>query len=199
MTPLKEARREETHEDWCGRYLWPPPRSGGCGDTSPPAAHRHFTVSACRFVAMGRCWNITRILLRAILALGVALLLLALFCSTTVRAAKERRTPLIHTVNGAEIFQDFCASCHGREGRGDGPVAPALRFKVPDLTQISKRAGGRFPTARIRSVIEGTETGSEHRSREMPIWGPVFHQIVADQDLGAVRTANVTSYINIAT
>lgn len=74
-------------------------------------------------------------------------------------------------------------------------MAPALRFKVPDLTQISKRAGGKFPTARIRAVIEGTETVSGHGSREMPIWGPVFHQISADQDLGAVRTANVTRYI----
>lgn len=74
-------------------------------------------------------------------------------------------------------------------------MAPALRFKVPDLTQISKRAGGKFPTARIRSVIEGTETESGHGSREMPVWGPVFHQIADDQDLGAVRTDNVTSYI----
>jgi mono/diheme cytochrome c family protein len=134
-------------------------------------------------------------MLRVILAFGVALLLLALFCSTTVRATKEKRTPSIHTVNGAEIFRDFCAPCHGLDGRGSGPVAPALRFKVPDLTQISKRAGGKFPTARIRSVIEGTETVSGHGSREMPIWGPVFHQIAADQDLGAVRTANVTGYI----
>jgi hypothetical protein len=74
-------------------------------------------------------------------------------------------------------------------------VAPALKFKVPDLTQISKRAGGKFPNARIRAVIEGSETISGHGSREMPIWGPVFHQITADQDLGAVRTDNVTSYI----
>lgn len=147
------------------------------------------------FVAMERCWNITCVLLRTMLALGVGLLLLALFCSTHVRSAKARRTPSIHTVDGAEIFTDYCAPCHGLRGRGDGPVAPALRFKVPDLTQISKRAGGKFPTARIRAVIEGDETVSGHGSREMPIWGPVFHQIAADQDLGAVRTGNVTSYI----
>jgi hypothetical protein len=74
-------------------------------------------------------------------------------------------------------------------------VSPALKFKVPDLTRISTRAGGKFPSARIRAIIEGTETVSGHGSREMPIWGPVFHQIDLDQDLGAVRTANVTSYI----
>jgi mono/diheme cytochrome c family protein len=130
-----------------------------------------------------------------ILVFGVGLLLVAFFCSTTVHATRERRTSSIHTVNGAEIFRDYCAPCHGLDGRGNGPVAPALKFKVPDLTQISKRAGGKFPSARIKAIIEGTETVSGHGSREMPIWGPVFHQIAVDQDLGAVRTANVTSYI----
>ena len=134
-------------------------------------------------------------ILRVILVFGVGLLLVAFFCSTTVHATRERRTSSIHTVNGAEIFRDYCAPCHGLDGRGNGPVAPALKFKVPDLTQISKRAGGKFPSARIKAIIEGTETVSGHGSREMPIWGPVFHQIAVDQDLGAVRTANVTSYI----
>jgi len=166
--------------------------------TAPFLTGRSSLISLCEvvaFVAMGRRWHMTCILLRAILAFGVGVVLLAFFCSTSVHATKERKTPSIHTVNGAEIFRDYCAPCHGLDGRGNGRVAPALRFKVPDLTQISKRAGGKFPRARIRSVIEGTETVSGHGSREMPIWGPVFHQITADQDLGAVRTDNVTSYI----
>jgi len=144
---------------------------------------------------MQRFCNIVCIVLRVVLAFGVGLLLLVSFCSTTVRAGRERKTPLIHTVNGEEIFKNYCAPCHGLDGRGDGPVAPALRFKLPDLTQISKRTGGKFPSARIRSVIEGNESISGHGSREMPVWGPVFHQIGADQDLGAVRTDNVTKYL----
>ena len=144
---------------------------------------------------MPRFCNIVCIVLRVVLAFGVGLLLLVSFCSTTVRAGRERKTPLIHTVNGEEIFKNYCAPCHGLDGRGDGPVAPALRFKLPDLTQISKRTGGKFPSARIRSVIEGNESISGHGSREMPVWGPVFHQIGADQDLGAVRTDNVTKYL----
>jgi len=144
---------------------------------------------------MVRCCYLTGVLLRAILAFGVGLLLLAFFCSTSVHATSERRTPSIPTVNGAEIFRDYCAQCHGLDGRGNGPVAPALRFKVPDLTQIAKRAGGKFPSARIRAIIEGIETVSGYGSREMPIWGTVFHRIAADQDLGAVRTANVTGYV----
>jgi mono/diheme cytochrome c family protein len=105
------------------------------------------------------------------------------------------QVPSIHTVNGAEIFRTYCATCHGLDGRGNGPVAPALKHKVPDLTQISKRAGGKFPIVRVRNTIEGTETLSGHGSREMPIWGPVFHRIDVDQDLGNVRADNLAKYI----
>jgi len=103
--------------------------------------------------------------------------------------------PSIHTVNGAEIFRNYCAACHGLDGRGNGPVAPALKHKVPDLTRISKRAGGKFSSVRVRDIIEGTETLSGHGSRDMPIWGPVFHQIDVDQDLGIVRADNLAKYI----
>ena len=134
-------------------------------------------------------------LARMVLAFSVSALLLASFCSSSVRAEKERKAPSIHTVNGAEIFRDYCATCHGIDGRGDGPTAPALRYKVPDLTQISKRSGDKFPSVRIRDILEGTETLTGHGSREMPIWGPIFHQVDEDQDLGNVRTDNLTRYI----
>ena len=88
-----------------------------------------------------------------------------------------------------------CASCHGVDGKGQGPVAPALRSKVPDLTLIMRRAAGEFPRVRIRNIIEGTESPVAHGSREMPVWGPVFHQIDADQDLGDVRVDNLATYI----
>lgn len=130
-------------------------------------------------------------LARMVLAFGATALLLAFFCSSPVRAEKERKAPSIHTVNGAEIFRDYCATCHGIDGRGDG----SLRCKVPDLTQISKRSGDKFPSVRIRNIIEGTETLTGHGSREMPIWEPIFHQVDEDQDLGNVRTDNLTRYI----
>lgn len=145
--------------------------------------------------AVWRCHLPMCLLLRMTLAFSIALLLLAFFCSTSVHAGQGRKPLAIQTVNGADIFQNYCASCHGLDGKGNGPVAPALKYKVPDLTQISKRAGGTFSRERVRAIIEGTETISGHGSREMPIWGPVFHQIGEDQDLGAVRTDNVTKYI----
>jgi mono/diheme cytochrome c family protein len=36
---------------------------------------------------------------------------------------------------------------------------------------------------------------ASHGSREMPIWGPVFHQIEADVDRGHVRMENLIRYL----
>lgn len=98
-------------------------------------------------------------------------------------------------LDGAKIFRTYCASCHGVNGRGDGPVAPALKAKVPLLATLAQRNHGVYPTARVRRIIAGDENHPAHGSREMPIWGPVFHQIENDQDLGYVRLQNVTEYL----
>jgi hypothetical protein len=81
------------------------------------------------------------------------------------------------------------------EGKGDGPVAPALNSKMPDLSTISQRSGGVFPVGRVRKIITGDEAILGHGSREMPIWGPIFHQIQEDRDYGEVRLQNITDYL----
>jgi len=48
----------------------------------------------------------------------------------------------------------------------------------------------------VRSIIAGDEDHAAHGSQEMPVWGPVFHQIENDQDLGYVRLQNVMQYLN---
>jgi len=102
---------------------------------------------------------------------------------------------LIYSLKGPDIYRAHCAPCHGADGRGSGPVAPALKDSVPDLTTIAQRNGGVFPAGRIRSMISGDEVLIAHGSREMPIWGPIFHQIENDRDYGHVRLQNVTEYL----
>ncbi len=72
---------------------------------------------------------------------------------------------------GAQLFARFCASCHGPQGEGDGPVAPSLRVMIPDLTELSKRSGGRFPDERVREIIDGRAVLPAHGTRPMPVWG----------------------------
>ena len=80
-------------------------------------------------------------------------------------------------LSGAELYQVFCASCHGKQAHGDGPVAKSLRPTVPDLTRISVRNGGVFPTRRVRETIDGQELPRTHGTRAMPVWGWDFYAV----------------------
>lgn len=111
-------------------------------------------------------------------------------------AGQKEYEQLIYSVKGPDLFRAYCAACHGSDGKGGGPVAPTLKIKPADLTVIAKDSGGQFPSKRIRRIISGDEpTLASHGSREMPVWGPIFHQIEADQDFGNVRLQNLVSYL----
>lgn len=77
--------------------------------------------------------------------------------------------------SGAELFERFCASCHGTGARGNGPVASSLNVAVPDLTLIASSRGGEFPVALVRDVIDGRGIDVRaHGTRTMPVWGHEF-------------------------
>ena len=109
---------------------------------------------------------------------------------------QDKTSSARNTVEGAEIFQYHCAACHGTDGRGHGPASVALKHPVPDLTLISQRNGGKFPYQRVKAIVEGTESGLlAHGDREMPIWGPIFHEVESDQDWGEVRLDAITKHM----
>lgn len=107
----------------------------------------------------------------------------------------QKPVHLIPSLDGAELFKAYCATCHGLSGKGDGPVASLLDTSPSDLTVIAKHNGGVFPATRVRAIIAGDQLVKAHGTREMPIWGPIFHQVERDQDFGNVRLQNVTSYV----
>jgi mono/diheme cytochrome c family protein len=114
----------------------------------------------------------------------------------TTSEAQKKYERLIYSVKGPDLFRAHCAACHGSDGKGGGPVAPTLKTKPADLTVIAKNSGGKFPSERVRRIITGDEPSLlSHGSREMPIWGPIFHQIEADQDFGNVRLENLVKYL----
>jgi len=86
--------------------------------------------------------------------------------------------------SGAQLYQRFCASCHGTRGFGDGPVASSLKSMVPDLTQITKRHGGTFPADQVRRIIDGRAVQPPHGTREMPVWGYEFRSAGASDESG---------------
>jgi len=101
-----------------------------------------------------------------------------------------------HELSGAEMYQTYCASCHGVDGKGGGPAAPALKKAPPDLTRISQRNKGEFPVFRITHIIDGYEIVAYHGSSEMPIWGDYFRDTqTRDEALIKLRENNLVEYI----
>jgi mono/diheme cytochrome c family protein len=119
---------------------------------------------------------------------------------TSSSAQKKQPTPetvhLINSIQGPALYKEYCAVCHGMDGKGDGPMTGSLKVGPTDLTHISSRNGGKFPLAKIREIISGGKqiTGG-HGTKEMPIWGPIFSQIAWDVDLGSVRVDNLAHYL----
>jgi mono/diheme cytochrome c family protein len=109
------------------------------------------------------------------------------------RQATVNKAP--SAVDGKAMFDTYCTSCHGREAKGDGPAAAALKKPPADLTHISARNNGTFPVEKIRRFIDGRENVAGHGSREMPVWGGLFIGVDRDSDMGKIRIANLTEYL----
>lgn len=74
---------------------------------------------------------------------------------------------------GGETFARYCATCHGAEARGNGPMAPVLVIQPTDLTALRTRNDGVFPTQRVVMRIDGRDPLVSHGS-PMPIYGDFF-------------------------
>lgn len=100
---------------------------------------------------------------------------LALAVAVTAFDAHAKAKPEQDSLQqGAEDYRTYCASCHGTDGRGQGPVAPFLVRKPPDLTTLAERNDGQFPVDEVYFIIDGRGEVAAHGTREMPVWGEQF-------------------------
>jgi mono/diheme cytochrome c family protein len=102
---------------------------------------------------------------------------------------------LIVSIQGQDLFKSYCASCHGLDAKGKGPMASSLKIPPADLRRISVRNHGVFPLMRVEKIIAGEELTTGHGSSEMPVWGPIFSRVTTDVDLGRVRIDNLARYL----
>jgi mono/diheme cytochrome c family protein len=112
---------------------------------------------------------------------------------TAVPEAARQHTGSTDAPNGAALYAEHCASCHGANATGDGPMSRALKHAPPDLTNLSLKNEGVFPSARVHRIIEGRDVES-HGDREMPVWGDVF-KVQSDRSTGEAAQKRIDAIV----
>jgi mono/diheme cytochrome c family protein len=136
---------------------------------------------------------ITRIalLLAALLLLGGRIAM----AQDTNKVIKKAPAPVTSAGSGEEMFNTYCAVCHGKDGKGDGPAASEFKIPPANLTLLTKNNNGKFPADHIAETVRtGPRDAKAHGSTDMPVWGRVFASM-GDSAQVKQRIYNLTKYI----
>jgi len=102
---------------------------------------------------------------------------------------------------GKELFHQHCSLCHGEDATGHGSwydpnnFEPERRVQPADLTVLSERNAGKFPTDRVRDSIYSKSPIPAHGTPDMPAWGDVFYSMKSDPKALEQRVRDLTAYI----
>jgi mono/diheme cytochrome c family protein len=128
--------------------------------------------------------------------LFVLVIVTSLFVVAQQTQVNKTTAPQTSPASGKEMYNAYCASCHGTDGKGNGPAASAMKTAPTDLTQLSKNNNGKFPSDRVYESIKGGTGTSAHGSKDMPTWGPVFRRLSSSRDAEVhQRIVNLSKYI----
>lgn len=104
----------------------------------------------------------------------------------------------ITPTSGKQMYVSYCAPCHGVDGRGNGPMAAALRNQPTNLALLTRNNGGKFPSTHVISVLEFGAANPSHGTAQMPVWGPLFRNMDRAElptDMRALRISNLSEYL----
>lgn len=109
---------------------------------------------------------------------------------------KKIPAPYTRASSGKDMYMTYCASCHGKDGKGNGPAASALKSVPTDLTQLAASNRGKFPENHVSQTIRGDYGTPSHGSKDMPVWGSIFASMGTTSDGSTqLRIRNLTKYI----
>jgi mono/diheme cytochrome c family protein len=112
------------------------------------------------------------------------------------KSEQKRSVRRPDTVSGKDIFVEYCASCHGVDGKGEGPVAKALKTPPTDLTTLVKNNEGKYPAGFVSAVLKFGRNLAAHGSQDMPIWGSRFRTMDPSGDPSGQRHVDaVVAYV----
>jgi len=128
---------------------------------------------------------------RILVSVYLLIAVIAFAQDKTIKKIAPRPTAAI---DGKTLFNQYCAVCHGHDAKGGGPAADALKTPPTDLTQMSRKNGGKFPEQQVLGSLKGTGIKA-HGSEDMPIWGPIFSNMNASLGQGQTRTYALLMYL----
>jgi len=109
---------------------------------------------------------------------------------------KKEPIKQVSAASGKDMYVQYCAPCHGTDGKGAGPAAPAMKTPPTDLTQLAKSHGGKYPEAMVASTLRFGSGPSAHGSADMPVWGQLFLSLDKYHDTTVQqRISNVVKYV----
>jgi mono/diheme cytochrome c family protein len=127
-------------------------------------------------------------------------LLIVLVASLAVCAASQatKVNPASHlttAISGKALYGQYCAVCHGVDGKGSGPAATAMVKHPTDLTQLKRENKGEFPEERFIKMMNGELSLLSHGSAAMPIWGDDFRNTTNNANTVQDRIHALLNYV----
>lgn len=115
----------------------------------------------------------------------------------TTKSLKPVSIKVSQPDSGAQMFKDYCASCHGADGKGNGPAVVFLKTPPPDLRTMAQRNNGKYPAAKVVSMLNFGPGSQAHGDLDMPTWGPLFRSLDDSPrtNLARLRVYNLTGFI----
>jgi mono/diheme cytochrome c family protein len=106
------------------------------------------------------------------------------------------QTTKVSAVDGKAMYGNYCAPCHGVDGKGNGPMSSSLKRTPTNLTLLSKNNHGVYPESHVVGVLGHGATASGHNKSGMPEWAETLGNIDQNNKLDVpLRISNLSKYL----
>ena len=135
-----------------------------------------------------------------VLVLCMVLIAIVLLFAVSVGSAQEKNVktvPIKFTSpdSAKEMYTQYCAACHGTDGKGNGPAASEFKQPPTNLTTLAKKNNGDYPADKVYLTLKFGTPAPAHGTLKMPIWMDLFRSLDSSDGFSKLRMRNLVEYI----